>query len=94
MRKVRRSLKNRGLVHSIQPEPDFSWTYGFRKELNDVELITYMKFQNIFMIGCRDMGKELQNYSYTGVFPPFVIPKIFFKNRAPPLVYPYEALTS
>ena len=24
------SLKNRGLVPTIQPEPDFSWTCGFR----------------------------------------------------------------
>ena len=26
----RPSLKNRGLVPTLQPEPDFSWTYGFR----------------------------------------------------------------
>ena len=30
MPKKRPSLKNRGLVPTIQPEPDFSWTCGFR----------------------------------------------------------------
>ena len=30
MPKKRQSLKNRGLVPTIQPEPDFSWTCGFR----------------------------------------------------------------
>ena len=30
------SLKNRGLVTSKQLEPDFSWTCGFRKVLDNV----------------------------------------------------------
>ena len=40
-------------------EPDFSQTYRFREEVDNVELITYMKFQNILMTGCRNMGKKI-----------------------------------
>ena len=54
------SLKNRGLVPTIQPEPDFSWTCGFRQMLDNVELIMYMKFQKLLMTGSRDIDKKHQ----------------------------------
>ena len=50
--------KNGGLVPTIKPEPDFSWTCGFREVLDNFELITYIKFHKISMTGCRDMGKK------------------------------------
>ena len=53
----------------------------------------YMKFQKL-MTGCRDMDKKHQKYPQNGGFPPFVTPKIFSKNRALSLLYPYGALTS
>ena len=59
--KKRPSLKNRGLVPTIQPEPDFSWTCGFREVLDNVDLILYMKFQKIVMTGCKDMDKKIKN---------------------------------
>ena len=31
----------------IQPEPEFSWTFGFRKGFDNVELSRYTKFQKI-----------------------------------------------
>ena len=40
------------------------------------------------------MDKKHQKYPQNGVFPPFVTPKIFFKNRALSLLYTYGALTS
>ena len=54
----------------------------------------YLKFQKLLMTGCRDMDKKHQKYPQNGCFPPFVTPKIFFKNRALSLLYPYGALTS
>ena len=53
----------RGLVPSIQPETDFYHTNGFREVVDNVELITYMKFQNISMTGCKDMDKNVKNPS-------------------------------
>ena len=53
-----------------------------------------MKFQKLLMTGCRDMDKKHQKYPKNGGFPPFMTPKIFFKNRALSLLYPYGALTS
>ena len=80
--------QNRGLVPTVQPEPDFSWTCVFREMTNNVEFITYMKFQKLLMTECRDMDKKHQKYPQNGGFPPF-----FFKNRALSLLYPYGALT-
>ena len=31
----------------IHPAPDFSWTFGFRKGFDNVELSMYTKFQKI-----------------------------------------------
>ena len=45
------------------------------------------------MTGGRDVDKKHQIYPQNGGCPPFVTPKIFFKNRALSLVYPYGALT-
>ena len=80
MPKKRQSLKNRGLVPTIQPEPDFSWTCGFRQMLDNVELIMYIKFQKLLMTGCRDMDKKHQKYPQNGGFPPFVTPQDFFSK--------------
>ena len=54
----------------------------------------HIKFQKLFMTGYRDMDKKHQKYPKNGGFPPFVTPKIFFKNRALSFLYPYDALTS
>ena len=62
--------------------------------LDNVELTMYTKFRKILMTGSRDMDKKHQKYPKNGGFPPFVTPKIFFKNRALSLLYPYGALTS
>ena len=90
MLKKRESLKNRGLVPTIQPEPDFSWTCGFRYMLDNVEVIRYMKFQKLLMTGCRDMDKKRQKippkWGFSSIFDP---PRFFFKNRALSLLYPY-----
>ena len=32
------------MVPTIQPEPEFSWTCGFCKGLDNVELVMYVKF--------------------------------------------------
>ena len=95
MPKKWQSLKNRVLVSTIQPEPDFSWTCCFHSVLDNVELIMYMQFQKLLMTGSRDMDKKHQKYPQNGFFPPFLTPQdFFFKNRALSLLYPYGALTS
>ena len=38
----------------------------FREEFDNVELITYIKFQKIVTTGCRDMGEKLQNTQKCG----------------------------
>ena len=48
------SLKNRGLVITIQPELNFSWISDSRQKSDNVMLIMYMKFQKILMTECRD----------------------------------------
>ena len=53
-----------------------------------------MKFQKLLMSGCRDMDKSPQKYLGNKVCPPFVTPKIFFKNPALSPLYPYGVLTS
>ena len=40
------------------------------------------------------MDKKYQKCPQNGFFPPFATPKIFFKNRALSLLYPYGVLTS
>ena len=45
------------------------------------------------MTECRDMEKNTKNAPKMG-FSPFVTPKIFFKDGALSLFYPYVALTS
>ena len=47
--------------------------------LDNVELITYMKFQKLLMTGCRDMDKK-QKHPQNGRFPPFVTPQDFFSK--------------
>ena len=56
--------------------------------LDNVELITYMKFQKLLMTGWRDMDKKNQKYPQNGGFPQFMTPQDFL------LLYPYGALTS
>ena len=79
----RLSLKNRGLVPNIQPEPDF-WTCGFREVFDKVELVTYVKFQKILMSGRRDMKRYGQKRSKMPpkmeFFPHLRPPKIFFSK--------------
>ena len=88
------SLKNRGLVPTIQPEPDSSWTCRFHLVLDNVKLIMYMKFQKLLMTGL-SMDQKHQKCLKNGGFPPFVNPKIFFfKNPALSLLYLYGVLTS
>ena len=52
--------------------------------LDNVELIMYMKFQKVLMIGCRDMGKKHQIW----VFFPFVTPQDFFSKMGLCHFYP------
>ena len=89
MLKKRLSLKNRGLVPTIQPDPDFSWTCGFHWVLHNVELVMYTKFQKILMTGSRDMLKMLKIFFFQ-----FVTPNILFKNRALQILEPYCTLCS
>ena len=49
------------LVPTIQSEPDFSPSYSFLEAVDNVEHITYMKFQYILMTGCKDMSKNFKN---------------------------------
>ena len=53
-------LKNRGLVPTKPPEPDFSWLFDFCYVLASVELIIYMKFQKFLTTGSREMDKKDQ----------------------------------
>ena len=59
------------MVPTTQPGPDFSCIYGIREVVDHVELITCMKFQNILMPECKDIGKQLQKYPQNGFFPHF-----------------------
>ena len=84
------SLTNRGLVPTKQPETDFPLTYRFRKTVDNVQLITYMKFQNILMTGWKDMGKKF--WKYPPPPPMRIIPylwttRFFFENGALSLFY-------
>ena len=63
------SLKNRGLVPTIEAEPDFSWTCSFCWVLDNVEHIMYIKLQKLLMTGCRDMDKKHQKYPQNGFLP-------------------------
>ena len=44
------SLKNRGLDTNKQPEPDFQWTCGFHKALDNEYISLNMKNENILMM--------------------------------------------
>ena len=79
MQKKRLSLKNRGLVPTIQPEPDLSWTCGFPQVLHNVELIMYMKFQKTLMTGYRAIDTKHQKCPKM-FFPPFVTSQDFFSK--------------
>ena len=46
------------------------------------------------MTGCREIDKKPQKCPQNGVFPQLSPPKIFFKDWALSLLYPYGALTS
>ena len=88
--KSARSLKNRGLVPTIEPEPALSQTCGFRKVLDNVELISNIKFPKKLMSECRD----IENAPNMGLSPICEPPNILFNNRALSLLYCYGALTS
>ena len=76
--KFKHNLLGKGLVSTIQPESDFSGTYGFDEIVDDVKLIIHMKFQNILMNGCTNMGKKLSCDP----------PRFNFKRQALSLLYP------
>ena len=56
------SLKSRGLVPTIHPEPDFSGTNSFHKMVDNVKLTKCMKFQDILMTGCIDIKIMMSKY--------------------------------
>ena len=87
MLKKRLSLKNRGLVPTTQPEPDFSRAYRFNEVINNVELITYINCHNLLMTGYKDLGKNFKITPKMGVLP------ICDKNWALLLLHP-GALTA
>ena len=62
--------------------------------LDNVELITCMKFQKLLMTGCRDMDKKHQKCPENGGFPPFLTPQVFFQKSGSVTLYPYGTLTS
>ena len=62
-------IPKRGLVPTILPEQNFSWTCSFRKVLDNVKLIRYMKFQKILMTGYRAKGKNFKNVPRMRGFP-------------------------
>ena len=72
-------------------EPDFFRTYKFQEVLDNIELVTDMKFHK--MIGCRDMGKNIKNAQKI-VFSPFVTPHDHISKIVLSLLYPSGALTS
>ena len=43
-------MPKKGLVPTVQPKSDFPQTCPFCEVLDSVELITYMKFQNILLL--------------------------------------------
>ena len=50
--------KNRALIPTTQLQEDCLLTCSFREVLDNVKLITNMKFQKIWMPGFRDTGKK------------------------------------
>ena len=58
----------------------FFWTCCFRQLLDNVKLIIYMKFQNIFMSGCRLWTKKHQKFPHFSSHLRY--PKIFFTKIA------------
>ena len=58
MTKKQLGFKNRGLVPTIQPEPDFLQKCDFCKVLDSVEVITYLEFQKTLGTGFRDIGNQ------------------------------------
>ena len=54
----------------------------------------YMKFQKLLLTGCRDMDKNIKISSKMGFSPICDPTRLFFKNLALSLLYPYGALTS
>ena len=74
------SLKNRGLVPTIEAETDFSWTCSFCWVLDNVEHIMYIKFQETFNDW---MQRNRQNSSIMPPkwgLPPIVTPQDFFQR--------------
>ena len=78
----RLSLKNSGLVPTIQLELDFYRTYCFGEVVDNFKIVTYMKFKNVLMTGCKDVSKKLQNYPTNVGFPLFVPPRCFQKSSS------------
>ena len=85
--------KNRGLVPTIQPLPDFSWTCGFREVLEFNPQHDYEISEN-FNDLMPKYGKKYKNAPKMWAFPHSWPPRFFFKIRALSLLYHYGALTS
>ena len=51
------SLENRSLDTSKQPKPNFPWTCGFHKALDNECISLNMTNENILMIGYREIDK-------------------------------------
>ena len=77
------SLKNRGLVLTAQPEPEFSQTCRFWEMLDYEEIIMYMNINEILMTGCRAIDKKHQKKPpIMGVSSICAPPKAFFQKSA------------
>ena len=63
------SLKKRGLASSVQPEPDFSRTYGFRNVLGINADCLNKKFHQDRYSRFLDLDKKHQKWSENGGFP-------------------------
>ena len=73
--------QNRGLIPTIHPETNFSRTCSFGEVLDNVELITYMKFQkSLVMTECRIMCNKHQKYTKNEVLHHLCPPKNFFQK--------------
>ena len=73
------SLKKKDLVPNLKPEPEYSQTYCFHKVVDNVEHITYMKFQNISRLDAKIWGKT-SKIPQSGAIPTFMTPMIFFSK--------------
>ena len=58
MSEKRLNLRNSGPVATIQPEPDYAQACGVHEVFDNVELITYVKFQYILLMDAKIWTKN------------------------------------